>query len=200
MSTDAPSGWQRVAAPEDLWEGEMRGLMIQRLPVLMARVDGKLCAYVDRCPHLGAALSRGTLDGTVLTCRAHHWQYDIRSGQGLNPSSAKLRALPIEIRQEGVFVDIRAMPDENARRVGPVLLRSAVARAIAGAIREANPGASIESRGAYLRVSAPSPCTVSCQQVEAQLGTEFQLPGDLERAMVSFRGRLSMTDETVQWD
>jgi toluene monooxygenase system ferredoxin subunit len=190
----------RVATLHDLWDGEMRGVVVDDTPVLLVRVNGRLCAYLNRCPHLGARLSEGRLNGSVLTCRAHHWQYDILTGQGINPASAQLVKLVIETRGDGVFVDVQGVNTENNRIVGPVLLRSAVSRAIAEAICAANPGARVESRGAYLRVSAPSPCVVSNRQVEAYLGTAFHLPGDLERSMPSYRGRLSMTDEEVRWD
>jgi nitrite reductase/ring-hydroxylating ferredoxin subunit len=38
-------------------------------------------AFEDRCPHRGTPLSRGTLAGTTLTCAAHTWEFDVRTGQ-----------------------------------------------------------------------------------------------------------------------
>lgn len=49
-------------------------------PVALYRVDGQWCAVADRCPHAGAALSAGELDGTIVTCPAHGSQFDVRSG------------------------------------------------------------------------------------------------------------------------
>lgn len=49
-------------------------------PVALYRVDGQWCAVADRCPHAGAALSSGELDGTIVTCAAHGSQFDVRSG------------------------------------------------------------------------------------------------------------------------
>lgn len=52
-------------------------------PVALYRVDGRWCAIADRCPHAGARLSAGELDGAVVTCSAHGSQFDVRNGDRL---------------------------------------------------------------------------------------------------------------------
>lgn len=52
-------------------------------PVALYRVDGQWCAIADRCPHAGARLSAGELEGTVLTCPKHGSQFDVRTGERL---------------------------------------------------------------------------------------------------------------------
>jgi UDP-MurNAc hydroxylase len=44
------------------------------------------------CPHLGADLARfGVVDGDVLTCQQHGWQYNIETGKCLTSDDAELR-------------------------------------------------------------------------------------------------------------
>lgn len=71
--------------------------------------------------------------------------------------------------------------------------------AIVAAIVELNPAASIESHGAYLRISVPDRCIVTRAAIEAHLGSEFRFPGDLEANMPSFAGRLKITDSAACW-
>lgn len=52
-------------------------------PVAVYRVDGQLHAIADRCPHAGAALSGGEVEGTVVTCPGHGSRFDIRTGERL---------------------------------------------------------------------------------------------------------------------
>lgn len=52
-------------------------------PVALFRVDARWCAIADSCPHAGARLSSGELDGTVLTCPGHGSQFDVRTGERL---------------------------------------------------------------------------------------------------------------------
>jgi nitrite reductase/ring-hydroxylating ferredoxin subunit len=50
-------------------------------PLALYRVDGRLCAVGDRCPHAGARLSAGALDGSTVTCPGHGSQFDVLSGE-----------------------------------------------------------------------------------------------------------------------
>lgn len=83
--------------------------------------------------------------------------------------------------------------------VGPVLEASEVGRAIAAAILTLHPEASVEDRGAYLRVSVPTRCAVTRQAIETALGRQFKLPRDLELVMPAFQGLLQITEDGVEW-
>ena len=95
-----------VVAVDDLWSGEMRGYVVQGTKVVLLRVDDTVFAYEDRCAHLGVLLSKGSLDGSVLTCHAHQWQYDVCTGGGVNPVSARLKPFPVKVERGVVFVDL----------------------------------------------------------------------------------------------
>lgn len=49
-------------------------------PVLLARVGDAVYAAGARCPHLGADLSKGTLEGTVVRCPLHGSRFDLVDG------------------------------------------------------------------------------------------------------------------------
>jgi len=96
-----------VGVLDELWAGELVGAVVDGVPVLLVRIDDTVHAYEDRCAHLGVRLSEGELAGTVLTCRAHHWQYDIVTGRGVNPRDTCLSRFPVEIHGGSIFVDVR---------------------------------------------------------------------------------------------
>jgi toluene monooxygenase system ferredoxin subunit len=93
---------------DDLWTGEMAGVVIDDKPVLLIRVETGVRAYEDHCAHQRVKLSEGTLDGCVLTCRAHLWQYDVCTGKGVNPDSVSLRAYAVRITDGRIEVDVEA--------------------------------------------------------------------------------------------
>ena len=78
--------FQRVARVAELPEG--RGLCVQvdGIEVGLFRVGSEICAIENACPHAGDPLSEGRLDGAVVTCRAHGWSFDVRTG--FRPSDA----------------------------------------------------------------------------------------------------------------
>jgi UDP-MurNAc hydroxylase len=55
------------------------------------RIDGWVVQR--RCPHLRADLSRfAVIDGTVLTCQMHGWQFDLDTGRCLTSADLEIRA------------------------------------------------------------------------------------------------------------
>lgn len=104
---------QPVMRLDELWDGELKGCELRGQRLLLARVDGRVYAYDDRCPHLAAPLSRGTLEDGVLTCSMHHWQFDLRSGRGVNPSGARLCPRAVTIRDGQIWVDDEIAPKES---------------------------------------------------------------------------------------
>jgi len=94
-----------VLPESELWVGEMRGLVVGGHRLLLVRTDAGICAYADRCAHLGLPLSTGKLEGGVITCAAHHYAYDARTGRGINPANVALEPLPSCVRGGAIEVD-----------------------------------------------------------------------------------------------
>jgi len=72
-----------AGAARDLPEGKMRAVNIKGRAILLARVGNQYYAADDRCPHFGARLSEGRLEGVMLTCPRHGSQFDLRDGRVL---------------------------------------------------------------------------------------------------------------------
>lgn len=73
--------YRRVLAAVELPPREPTPAEVDGVPLCLVRLDDHIAAFVDRCPHRGSALSEGRLDGTVLTCATHSWQFDVRTGE-----------------------------------------------------------------------------------------------------------------------
>ena len=73
-----------------------------RLAVI--NVGGEVFAFEDRCPHLGAPLSRGELRGRTLVCPWHGWMIDVPTGQVKGGRGAAVRACPTRIRDGRIEV------------------------------------------------------------------------------------------------
>jgi toluene monooxygenase system ferredoxin subunit len=98
--------WQLVGPLDDLWAGEMRAVTLEGQPVLLVHIEGAVRAFADRCAHQRMPLSRGRLSGRVLTCAAHEWEYDVVTGQGVNPGGVALTPFPVQIRDGAIWVDV----------------------------------------------------------------------------------------------
>ncbi len=70
-ASTGPSRWVRALADADLRDGGTIGVDVEGRKVLLHRTGGRLYAMDDVCSHAGALLSRGQVDGCVVTCPLH---------------------------------------------------------------------------------------------------------------------------------
>lgn len=105
MLEHATTRWIRVARLEELWEGEMTDVQIGDEFILIAHLSGgDIRAYQGHCPHQSAALSEGNLDGHILTCAAHLWQFNLSTGEGVNPKGCQLHGYQVRIKDATIYV------------------------------------------------------------------------------------------------
>jgi len=113
-----PAGYARVAAEDELWDGDMEVYRAGGAEVLVVRVDGRHLAYAAACPHQRSPLVDGSLDGDVLTCGTHLWEFDARSGRGLNPRGPCLIRHDVRVLDGEVWVGVDPLPAEPTRGGG----------------------------------------------------------------------------------
>ncbi len=64
----------------ELPAGAMRRVTRGDLDILLANTPQGIVAVDDRCPHMSAPLSIGSLDGCVVACPLHEGRFDLCSG------------------------------------------------------------------------------------------------------------------------
>ena len=71
----------------DMPAGTMKRIEVGK-EVLIANHDGKVYALCDRCSHMNAPLSMGSLNGKVVTCPMHAAKFDVTTGKKLAEPAA----------------------------------------------------------------------------------------------------------------
>jgi nitrite reductase (NADH) small subunit len=96
----------RAGKTADVPPGTIREFQVEGKAVAVANVGGQFYAINGVCMHRGGPLGDGPLEGTVVTCPWHGWQYDVTTGKvGQNPSVG-VESYPVEIRGEDIFVNV----------------------------------------------------------------------------------------------
>lgn len=115
---EAASPYVEVAKVTDVPPGSATTVEIQGQTVALVNVDGAFCAVQDKCPHAGASLGEGTLDGWTLHCPLHDAAFDVRSGAVLGgPADEAVRTYAVEVEGDmvkvaaGSFVEVAREPD-----------------------------------------------------------------------------------------
>ncbi len=76
--------FQAVASMGDLPPGRMLRVTRGDLDLLLAHTDQGLVVTDDRCPHMAAPLSVGSLDGCEVDCPLHKGRFDLRTGDTIS--------------------------------------------------------------------------------------------------------------------
>ena len=100
--------FERICILDDVPEGEMASFVTNDgtavLPTILGSGDVK--AYQAYCPHQQIQLAAGRLEGGVLTCVGHMWQFDVATGAGIDPTNWRLAEYPVRVDGDAVLVDV----------------------------------------------------------------------------------------------
>lgn len=99
-------GFVRTVKLAEVPPGTVRELQVEGKAIAMANFEGKIYAINNTCLHRGGPLGQGLLEGKVVTCPWHGWQYEVTSGRAVQNPAAAVDCYPTEVRGEDVFVDI----------------------------------------------------------------------------------------------
>ena len=105
----------------ELAEGMMKEVAADGRKILLARVGNTYYAIEGTCPHMGANLAEGKLEGNIVTCPRHGSQFDLSDGHVVRwtnfpgPISSvarifkKPRALKtyaVKLEKDGILIEV----------------------------------------------------------------------------------------------
>lgn len=90
----------------ELPAGQIREVQVAGKALAVANVAGKIYAINNTCLHRGGPLGEGTLEGKIVTCPWHGWQFDVTSGKAVENPATGVGCYPVEVRGEDLFIDI----------------------------------------------------------------------------------------------
>jgi nitrite reductase/ring-hydroxylating ferredoxin subunit len=100
----ASAEWQRACADGDVKPGDRLEVELGGRRVLLLGAASGIVACAADCPHQDTPLCDGDLDGDVLTCPIHFWQWQLPDGAPLGLAELPLPVHPVELRDGAVWV------------------------------------------------------------------------------------------------
>lgn len=121
--------WHRVAALDELEEGDVKTVLAGRNVVVLTLHEGRYGALDNRCPHENAPLGEGSIERGWLVCPLHRYEFDPHDGHPSPTFEEGPPAYPVEQRGDGVYVGIEdlAASYEEARAAFFAATESAIA-------------------------------------------------------------------------
>ena len=96
------NNWVRIARTAECPPGSGLERIAEERVIALFNVDGTFHAIDGVCPHQGGPLGRGALEGCIVTCPWHGWQFDVTNGQ--NQVNPRIVQPVIETRVEGEWI------------------------------------------------------------------------------------------------
>lgn len=95
----------RLCAVHELGPGTRQVVEISDCEeVLVLNLGGTIYAISNICPHEGAALERGNVEGTVLFCPLHRWGFELTSGRSIDDPSVCARLYTVEEHDHTLYL------------------------------------------------------------------------------------------------
>ena len=96
----------KVAATGDIPEGEGRCFEVEDTQIAIFNVEGSFHALDNVCPHQGGPLGEGDLDGNMVTCPWHAWDFDVTTGENSEDPDEKQKIFEVKVEGDDILVAI----------------------------------------------------------------------------------------------
>jgi nitrite reductase (NADH) small subunit len=74
--------------------------------IALFNLDGEFHALDDTCPHVGAPIGGGWVDGATVACPMHGWEFEIKTGKGVTVPGCSLARYPVRMTDGTVEISI----------------------------------------------------------------------------------------------
>jgi nitrite reductase/ring-hydroxylating ferredoxin subunit len=89
----------------DVAPGTGKTVTVAGKELAVFNVDGAFHVIDNECPHRGGPLGEGELEGCLLTCPWHAWQFDLRTGESVTDDS-RVTVYPCKVEGGQLLVEV----------------------------------------------------------------------------------------------
>ena len=97
--------WHDLGPADELTAGALRPQMKDGVRLVVGRSDAGFFALDGICPHAGAILGDGLLDGDLLICPLHAFAFETTTGRCVDDEGCGVRAF--ETRVQGGRLEVQ---------------------------------------------------------------------------------------------
>jgi nitrite reductase/ring-hydroxylating ferredoxin subunit len=98
--------FRSIARAADIPPGTITAVQVDGEDIALANVEGKFFATQGHCLHLHGPLGEGRLEGPVLSCPWHGWQYDVRTGENEFDRAIQLQTFEVKVEHGEVKIAV----------------------------------------------------------------------------------------------
>ena len=96
----------RVAGTGDVKAGAGIVAEVNNQQIAVFNIDGTFYAIDNVCVHRGGPLGEGDVEGSVVSCPWHGWQFDVKTGGCVNNPAAKVKSFAVKVEGNDIKVEL----------------------------------------------------------------------------------------------
>jgi len=100
------SNWTKIATAADVPDATGLELTVGDRIIALFRVEDDYHAIDGICAHAGGPVAEGALNGCIVTCPWHGWQYDVTTGHHCLNSHIQQQSFPVKVEDGDIFVEL----------------------------------------------------------------------------------------------
>jgi NAD(P)H-dependent nitrite reductase small subunit len=95
--------------------GEAKTVEVKGKLIAVFHLPEGFHAIDDVCPHMGASLSEGIVEGNIVTCPWHAWRFRVTDGVWADNPRIKIGCYPVRVEDGQIQVQVQANSGPTAR-------------------------------------------------------------------------------------
>lgn len=99
-----PKEWTPIGKTSDLTPEKGKAFKVAGKNIAVFWIDGTYYAIENSCYHQGEPLDKGLVKDCIVTCPAHSWKFDLRSGECTRDDSIIMKTFSIKAEGDDLLV------------------------------------------------------------------------------------------------
>ena len=97
---------RKVATSSDITSDGLISVETDGKKIVLYNVEGNIYATDGTCPHQGGPLGDGLLEGKIITCPWHAWQFDICNGIALYDKGISVACYRVIVEGTDILIEV----------------------------------------------------------------------------------------------
>ena len=97
--------WQSVAKTADVPVGGSHVIRVNGRELALFNLRGEVYCIDNLCPHAMGPLADGWIEGDIVICPWHGWEFNIKTGDAAYGNEACVQTFPCRIDGDEILID-----------------------------------------------------------------------------------------------
>lgn len=98
--------WVELTSLDEFPVGSVQEFTAEGRIIALFHVEDEVRAIDGICAHAGGPLGEGQLQGCIVTCPWHGWQYDVKTGEMCLNSTIQQEQFSVKIEGNTIMVEL----------------------------------------------------------------------------------------------